>query len=186
MQSISVMPEPGGHWPCRNRGEGAGGTRAPQYLADQFTLFQPGEDRLCSPITTGPPKFFHLPASLYFKRGGCRTLCAGPANPPLAVIGGSMFDSVAKNLIKQTVTQQNLCAALLDLIFIIIEFCNRNWKMSFSVSSLKSKRGPRGDSFNVTLKFNGILLPKLFWPTVRKNCSSDCEKLLNLQNFWDH
>ena len=23
---------------------------------------------------------------------------------------------------------------------------------------------------------NGILLPKLFWPTVRKNCSSDQEK----------
>ena len=23
---------------------------------------------------------------------------------------------------------------------------------------------------------NGILLPKLFWPTVRKNCSSDREK----------
>ena len=30
---------------------------------------------------------------------------------------------------------------------------------------------------------NGILLPKLFWPTVRKNCSSDREK--RLQNFWD-
>jgi hypothetical protein len=25
---------------------------------------------------------------------------------------------------------------------------------------------------------NGILLPKLFWPTVRKNCSSDQKKLL--------
>ena len=24
---------------------------------------------------------------------------------------------------------------------------------------------------------NGILLPKLFWPTVRKNCSSDQKKL---------
>ena len=28
---------------------------------------------------------------------------------------------------------------------------------------------------------NGILLPKLFWPTVRKNCSSDREKLLNFK-----
>ena len=27
-------------------------------------------------------------------------------------------------------------------------------------------------------KKNNILLPKLFWPTVRKNCSSDREKLL--------
>ena len=26
-------------------------------------------------------------------------------------------------------------------------------------------------------------LPKLFWPTVRKNCSSDCEKLL--KNFFE-
>ena len=30
------------------------------------------------------------------------------------------------------------------------------------------------------LKF-GILLPKLFWPTVRKKCSSDQEKLLKLE-----
>ena len=29
-----------------------------------------------------------------------------------------------------------------------------------------------------TLERNGILLPKLFWPTVRKNCPSDREKLL--------
>ena len=28
---------------------------------------------------------------------------------------------------------------------------------------------------------NGILLPKLFWPTVRKNCSSDREKLLKFK-----
>ena len=28
---------------------------------------------------------------------------------------------------------------------------------------------------------NGILLPKLFWPTLRKNCSSDREKLLEFK-----
>ena len=39
----------------------------------------------------------------------------------------------------------------------------------------------------------GILLPKLFWPTVRKICSSDREKLLKFEaegrefeNFWDN
>ena len=32
-----------------------------------------------------------------------------------------------------------------------------------------------------TLVNNGILLPKLFWPTVRKNCSSDREKLLKFE-----
>ena len=31
------------------------------------------------------------------------------------------------------------------------------------------------------LNKNGILLPKLFWPTVRKNCSSDREKLLKFE-----
>ena len=30
-------------------------------------------------------------------------------------------------------------------------------------------------------KRNCILLPKLFWPTVRKNCSSDREKLLKFE-----
>ena len=29
--------------------------------------------------------------------------------------------------------------------------------------------------------FHGILLPKLFWPTVRKNCSSDQEKLFEFE-----
>ena len=40
---------------------------------------------------------------------------------------------------------------------------------------------------------NGILLPKLFWPTVKKNCSSDREKLLKFEaegrefsKFLDH
>ena len=28
---------------------------------------------------------------------------------------------------------------------------------------------------------NDILLPKLFWPTVRKNCSSDREKILKFE-----
>ena len=38
---------------------------------------------------------------------------------------------------------------------------------------------------------NGVLLPKVFWPTVRKKCSSDWEKLLKFEtegrefeNFW--
>ena len=40
---------------------------------------------------------------------------------------------------------------------------------------------------------NGILLPKWFWPTVRKICLSDREKLLKFkaegrefEKFWDH
>ena len=31
------------------------------------------------------------------------------------------------------------------------------------------------------LYWNGILLPKLFWPTMRKNCSSDWEKVLKFE-----
>ena len=33
----------------------------------------------------------------------------------------------------------------------------------------------------VSIFSSGILLPKLFWPTVRKNCSSDREKLLKFE-----
>ena len=35
--------------------------------------------------------------------------------------------------------------------------------------------------FWYTYVVNGILLPKLFWPNVRKNCSSDWEKLLKFE-----
>ena len=39
-----------------------------------------------------------------------------------------------------------------------------------------------------TMLQNGILLPKLFWPTVRKKCSNDREKLIQTvkdqNNFW--
>ena len=35
--------------------------------------------------------------------------------------------------------------------------------------------------FLIIFKNNGILLPKLFWPTVRKNYSSDWEKLLKFE-----
>ena len=36
-------------------------------------------------------------------------------------------------------------------------------------------------SFLILIDKIGILLPKLFWPTVRKNCSSHREKLLKLK-----
>ena len=32
-----------------------------------------------------------------------------------------------------------------------------------------------------SLQWIGILLPKLFWPTVRKKCSSDREKVLKFE-----
>ena len=50
----------------------------------------------------------------------------------------------------------------------------------------KSQQELMGLDVIIKLDRNGILLPKLFWPTVRKNCSSDREKAENLQIFWDH
>ena len=38
-------------------------------------------------------------------------------------------------------------------------------------------------SFVSTWNRNSNLLPKLFWPTVRKNCSSDQEKLFEIQGW---
>ena len=37
------------------------------------------------------------------------------------------------------------------------------------------------DKYQIMRLGNGILLPKLFWPTVRKNCSIDREKLLKFE-----
>ena len=37
------------------------------------------------------------------------------------------------------------------------------------------------NNWNLEIYRNGILLPKLFWPTVRKNCSSDRGKLLKFE-----
>ena len=42
-------------------------------------------------------------------------------------------------------------------------------------------KGHFGVRFRRRFERNGILLPKLFWPTVRKNCSSDQEKVLKFE-----
>ena len=51
------------------------------------------------------------------------------------------------------------------------------------------RKSPRSEN----KRENCILLPKLFWPTLRKNCSSDREffwnsrlKAKNLKNVWDN
>ena len=47
----------------------------------------------------------------------------------------------------------------------------------FSTTTIKSSKKP-----NLSPKgYNGILLPKLFWPTVRNNCSSDREFFLKFK-----
>ena len=48
---------------------GQGGQLPIQVLADQLTLSQQGEGRICPPITIGTPKFFDLPASLRLSDG---------------------------------------------------------------------------------------------------------------------
>ena len=51
--------------------------------------------------------------------------------------------------------------------------------------SLGTSRKKRKEKVTTTLSYayiySGILLPKLFWPTVRKNCSSDWEKILKFE-----
>ena len=43
-------------------------------------------------------------------------------------------------------------------------------------------KGTKKNPFSLQISQNhGILLPKLYWPTDRKNCSSDREKLLKLE-----
>ena len=46
-----------------------GGQLPIKVLADQSTLFQQDEGRICPLITIGTPKFFDLPASLRLSDG---------------------------------------------------------------------------------------------------------------------
>ena len=51
----------------------------------------------------------------------------------------------------------------------------RLWLQAEQISFFHSKLSG-GKKLSFWVKINGILLPKLFWPTVRINCSSDWEK----------
>ena len=74
----------------------------------------------------------------------------------LPIISALSFSSFSR-IFSGSLWKKNKKLPEMDSAYIII--CNQEWR-------------------------NCILLPKLFRPTVRKNCSSDREKLL--QNFWDH
>ena len=61
-------------------------------------------------------------------------------------------------------------------------------RISFNVSTTFSKLEMNKSIFGVVIfkaieaiRRNGVLLSKLFWPTVRKNCSSDWEKILKFE-----
>ena len=59
---------------------------------------------------------------------------------------------------------------------------NRKIKIDISTNSSGPDRGGQRGGFGDRMGKNyGILLPKLFWPTVRKNCSSDREKFLKFE-----
>ena len=51
----------------------------------------------------------------------------------------------------------------------------------FLVGPFLFKAGLGLDNSSSNSSFIGILLPNFFWPVVRKNCSSDREKLLKFQ-----
>ena len=68
-----------------------------------------------------------------------------------------------------------------DFSFIILSHSGFEFAISLNgtacLTSWKNKK-----KIKISFHFlNGILLPKLFWPTVRKNCSSDREKLLKFE-----
>ena len=55
-----------------------------------------------------------------------------------------------------------------------------NFVSSFDTCRFDDFLSPSG---LISLELHGILLTKLFRPTMRKNCSSDQEKLLKAENF---
>ena len=96
--------------------------------------------------------------------------------PLLILLSLSLANSDLNHEEKESVLQQNQVPAASFRIHRCVK----------SILALKNLSRP-------TKSRNGILFPKLFWPTVRKNCSSDWEKRLNsrlkaenLQIFLDH
>ena len=58
----------------------------------------------------------------------------------------------------------------------------KSWKKRGNSKFLNCKNVILIQSYNSQkISINGILLPKLFWPTVREKCSSDREKLLKFE-----
>ena len=54
-----------------------------------------------------------------------------------------------------------------------------HWLKSFDLR--EKKKSVLWEKKSAVCVKNGILFPKLFWPTVSKNCSSDWEKLLKFE-----
>ena len=53
--------------------------------------------------------------------------------------------------------------------------------LNFSIENIYNPATCLGNIIRSIKTRNEILLPKLFWHTVRKNCSSDREKLLKFE-----
>ena len=50
-----------------------------------------------------------------------------------------------------------------------------------NLAQVQNKEKNQKSQMNKKMVGNGILCPKLFWPTVRKKCSSILEKLLKFE-----
>ena len=68
------------------------------------------------------------------------------------------------------------------VVKITIRFLRQNfsWQVTFEINLVAANLIWSRD-FKIYLAGNGILSPKLFWPTVRKNWPSDREKLLKFE-----
>ena len=60
-------------------------------------------------------------------------------------------------------------------------FKNRNILLQFKTGGKLDKFERKQKGKKKHWKIYGILLPKLFWPTVRKNCSRDQKKYLKFE-----
>ena len=63
-----------------------------------------------------------------------------------------------------------------SLYYMANKFYTRHKRFIFTINTIPNKT-----KFTQTKLEYGILLPKLFWPTVRKKISSDLEKLLKFE-----
>ena len=92
----------------------------------------------------------------------------------------SIYQRLQKENQKITIHNKHTESKTYTILFIISTY-NIFWWFKFKIWGMQRLNFDTIWQLFYTFWRNGILLPKLFWPTVRKNCSSDQEKVLKFE-----
>ena len=100
---------------------------------------------------------------------------AATAYPVVVLNAMVRFDEILFSLKKEHSSRKK--GIFINFVFYKLELLTK-WRLFFILVWQCMKRGWDKKCIH---HIHGILLPKLFWPTVRKNCCSDRGKLLKFE-----